>query len=269
MHRIVVGYDGSDRGADALALARVLAELLERGVAGTADGPIDVAVALVFPDGAIGAGGQRMLESDDRRHADRILDGARGAWPELSPGAFRVVQAGSPAEGLRRLADEQEADALVLGASHRSLPGRVFPGSVTERTLQGAPCALLVAPAGYGRRYGGSHPLRRLGVAYDGSVEASAALAQAERLAFGRDDVSVTVIDAADPVSELLEASHELDLLLLGSREQGALRRALLGSVSTPVVRGAACPLLVLPHGSVVVRSQGRHTPDGASSSSA
>jgi nucleotide-binding universal stress UspA family protein len=261
MHRIVVGYDGSDRSADALALARTLVGLLRNG---EVEGPIDVAVALVYPDGAIGVGGQRTLEGDHRRQASRILDSARQLWPELPPGAFRIVQAGSPAEGLQRLARERDVDALVLGASHRSLPGRVFPGSVTEQTLQDAPCAVLVAPAGYAAGYAAGRPLRRLGVAYDDSPEASAALTEAERLAFGRADVSVVVIKSADPVHELLDASHELDLLLLGTRGRGRFERALLGSVSTPVVRGAACPLLLLPHASVVARAQGRHTPDGA-----
>lgn len=260
MRRIVVGYDGTAQGADALALGRALAELLETGAA--AVGTVDVAVAVVFPDGSIGASGLRTLDGDHRRDAGGILDGARRAWPELSPGAFRVVQAGSPAEGLQQLARERDVDALVVGASHRSLPGRIFPGSVTEQTLHGSPCAVLVAPAGYAGDPA-ARPLRRLGVAYDGSPEARAALAEAERLAFGRADVSVVAIDAADPVRELLEATRTLDLLLLGSREHRLLRRTLHGSVSTPMVRGASCPLMVLPHGSVVARAQGRHTPDG------
>jgi nucleotide-binding universal stress UspA family protein len=264
MHRIVVGYDGSTRAADALALARMLVELLQTGVSGTSGPPIDVVVALVYPDGAIGASGQRTLDGDHRRRADRTLADARERWPELSPGAFRIVQAGSPAQGLQRLAREHRVDVLVLGASHRSLPGRVFPGSVTEQTLQDAPCAVLVAPAGYAGGYAAGRPLRRLGIAYDGSPEAREALAEAERLAFGRDDVSVRVIDAADPVHELIDASHELDLLLLGSRGHGRFHRALLGSVSAPVVRGAACPLLLVPHGSVVARAQAGDTPDGA-----
>lgn len=262
MHRIIVGYDGSPRGADALVLARTFAELLRDGAAGQA--AIDVAVALVYPDGPIGASGQRTLDGTHRQQAIRTLDGARRLRPELPSGAFRVVQAGSPAEGLRRVAREREAGALVLGASHRSLPGRVFPGSVTEQTLHDAPCAVLVAPAGYADGYAAGRPLRRLGVAYDGSPEARAALAEAERLACGETDVSVLVIDAADPVHELLEASRALDLLLLGSRGHGPVRRALLGSVSTPVVRGAACPLLLLSRGSVVVRAEDGHSPDGA-----
>jgi len=264
MHRIVVGYDGSTHAADALALARMLVELVRTGGAASSEPAIDVAVALVYPDGSIGPGGQRTLDGEHRRRADHTLAGARELWPELPLGAFRLVQAGSPAQGLQRLARERRSDVLVLGASHRSLPGRVFPGSVTDQTLHDAPCAILVAPSGYAGGYAAGRPLRRLGVAYDGSSEARAARAAAGRLADGRPDVSVRVIDAADPVHELIEASHELDLLLLGSRGRGRLHRALLGSVSAPVVRGAACPLLLVPPGSVVVRAQAGDTPDGA-----
>ena len=263
MHRIVVGYDGSTHAADALALARMLVELVRTGDAGTSEPATDVAVALVYPDGSIGASGQRTLDGDHRLRADHTLANARELWPELSPGAFRIVQAGSPAQGLQRLARERQTDVVVLGASHRSLPGRVFPGSVTEQTLHDAPCAVLVATAGYAAGYAAGRPLRQLGVAYDGSPEAQAARAVAQRLAAARDDVSVRTIDAADPVHALIEASHELDLLLLGSRGRGRLHRALLGSISAPVVRGAACPLLLVPRDSVVVRAQAGHTPDG------
>jgi len=289
MRRIVIGYDGSERGADALALGRALAEL--------AGGAVDVAVALVFPDGAVGASGVRQLDGEHRQTADRILAGARRAWPQLGPGAFRLVQAGSPAAGLHRLAQETDADALVVGASHHHAAGRVFPGSATEQTLHGAPCAVLVAPPGYAADGAGPpHALRRVGVAYDGTQEARVALDAARALLCRRDDVTVVVLDVVDlahpfaipyddptfvedvqaiadeqlreagaalhgiahveldrrdgdPVRELVDATHALDLLVLGSRGHGPIRRLLLGSVSTHVVRAAACPLLLLPHG--------------------
>jgi len=245
MRDIVIGYDGSERGQDAIALGRSLAELL----GADADGePPDVEVALVFPDGAVGASGERTLDGDHRRGADRILDGARQAWPELGPGAFHVVQAGSVSAGLHRLAQERDADVLVVGASHRTAAGRVFPGSATEQTLHGSPCAVLVAPPGYAAA---ARPLRRVGFAYDGSPEARTALEAVRRLAGRRDDVTVVELDRrdGDPVRELVDASAGLDLLVLGSRGRGPLRRLLLGSVSAHVVRHAACPLLLLPHG--------------------
>ncbi|MGZ4268334.1 MAG: universal stress protein [Solirubrobacteraceae bacterium] len=54
-----------------------------------------------------------------------------------------------------------------------------------------------------------------------------------------------------DPVRELLFEGKELDLLVCGSRSYGPLRRLLLGSTSTRLVREAPCPVMVLPRGAV------------------
>ena len=43
------------------------------------------------------------------------------------------------------------------------------------------------------------------------------------------------------------EASNGLDLLVMGSRGFGPLRRVLLGSVSSQLVRLAPCPVLIVP----------------------
>ncbi len=50
-----------------------------------------------------------------------------------------------------------------------------------------------------------------------------------------------------DPCRVLVDASRDLDLLLLGSRAYGPVRHALLGGVSAAVMREAHCPVLVLP----------------------
>jgi nucleotide-binding universal stress UspA family protein len=55
-------------------------------------------------------------------------------------------------------------------------------------------------------------------------------------------------IVVGDPVRALETEAHEgLDLLVLGSRGFGPLRRVLLGSVSSQLVRLAPCPVLVVP----------------------
>jgi nucleotide-binding universal stress UspA family protein len=50
------------------------------------------------------------------------------------------------------------------------------------------------------------------------------------------------------PAAEIVELAEELDagIVVVGSRGEGGLRRALLGSVSESVVRHAHCPVLVV-----------------------
>jgi len=51
------------------------------------------------------------------------------------------------------------------------------------------------------------------------------------------------------PVETLVELTHRVDLLVVGSRGWGPIRRILLGSTAARLVREAACPVLVLPRG--------------------
>jgi nucleotide-binding universal stress UspA family protein len=54
---------------------------------------------------------------------------------------------------------------------------------------------------------------------------------------------------------ELIAASRQLDLLVVGSRNYGPLRRALLGSVSGRVAEHAFCPIVVVPRSAVAERA--------------
>jgi nucleotide-binding universal stress UspA family protein len=51
------------------------------------------------------------------------------------------------------------------------------------------------------------------------------------------------------PAVELAARSAELDLMLVGSRGYGPLKRVILGSTARKLVRSAACPVIVLPRG--------------------
>lgn len=62
-------------------------------------------------------------------------------------------------------------------------------------------------------------------------------------------DAEGVVLDG-DPVATLVEESSADDVLFTGSRGQGPFRRVLLGSVSTHLLRDAACPVIVVPRGS-------------------
>ena len=52
-----------------------------------------------------------------------------------------------------------------------------------------------------------------------------------------------------DPATGVVNASTDLDLLVLGSRGYGPVRTVLLRNVSRTLVREGACSVLVLPRG--------------------
>jgi nucleotide-binding universal stress UspA family protein len=56
--------------------------------------------------------------------------------------------------------------------------------------------------------------------------------------------VSVITGEAAD---ELIKASRDADMLVVGSRGSGGFTRLMLGSVSSQVTHHAACPVVVVP----------------------
>jgi nucleotide-binding universal stress UspA family protein len=59
-------------------------------------------------------------------------------------------------------------------------------------------------------------------------------------------EVSVSVA-TGEATEELVAASRDAELLVVGSRGTGTFTRLLLGSVSSQVVHHAACPVTVVP----------------------
>jgi nucleotide-binding universal stress UspA family protein len=283
---LIVGVDGSERSADALALAARLAEPGQRLV-----------LAHVHPYGQL----SDLLSGDDyARLVREVAESTISAAQEmLHPGTERAMQLvanRSPAAGLHDLAAEQGAALIVVGSSHRSGLGRVFAGSVAESVLAGAPVPVAVAARGLA---GVQDSVRIVGCGFDGSPEAHEALGWAAdiarrrrarvdvlavhaRMAFGgvstagalgyqsandtirrtlekrMSDAIASLADGAefsgrlldgDPATELVKASSELDLLVIGSRGYGPVRTVLLGSVSRTLVREGACSVVVLPRG--------------------
>jgi nucleotide-binding universal stress UspA family protein len=276
--RLLVGYDGSDGGRDALELARVLAS--------TEDGSALVVVA-VMPYGPLPVGFTE-LEQDAAAEAEPLLDEARRRLAGLEVHT-RAFGGGSPAGVMTDLAESEGVDVVVLGSPHRGAVGRALIGSVAEGVLHGAPCAALVAPRGYAEN--GHGPFGTIAVAYDGTPEAKAALSRARELAeashaalriltvvappvalpgvVGYTPVNppepekvieegiaaagtAVAVDGrrldGSPAQALADACEDgVDLLVAGSRGYGPMTRVLLGSVSTRLISIAPCPVLVVP----------------------
>ena len=220
---------------------------------------------------------------------------------------IEAVGASSVGAGLHRIAGEHDSDLLVVGSCARGAVGRLLLGDDMRASLDGAPCAVAVAPRGYAEHPG---PLATIGVAYDGTDESEAALALA-RMVAGEHDARIealTVVgtptyaygvmvaidwsevlsdlereaqarlDAFDdvegsvvggiPTQALARFGEEVDLLVVGSRGFGPARRMLFGSTSEYLVRHIRCPLLIVRRG-VEARGEPTHATTGASGAGA
>ena len=181
--KILVGYDGREAGRDALALAASLR---------APDGA--VVAACVYPGfGRVRSESVETLLADaaSQTVAEAHAQADGGDWLQL-----RTVPGHSPAHGLHVFSEEIEADLVVVGSSNRAERGRVQAGSTGERLLNGSPCPVAIAPAGYAAQAGSP---RVIGVAYDGSEGSETALLEAAALA-AEFEASVKLITAVPPI---------------------------------------------------------------------
>jgi nucleotide-binding universal stress UspA family protein len=105
------------------------------------------------------------------------------------------IEHGSVGHGLHDAAVAHGADLIVLGSSHCGVLGRIFAGDDVAATLRSAPCAVAVAPRGFAAR---RPTLARIGVGYDGSAQAQAAMEVAKALA-AREGARVRALGVATP----------------------------------------------------------------------
>jgi len=277
---VVVGVDGREGGRDALALAGRLAAL--------AGGDV-VAVRVIPYDYYVGRGrgaGTAIVEADARAElvaalaAAGIVGRARVVF-DSSPARslHRIAEAedaglvvvGSTHHGrIGRVLAGDDAAATVCAAS---CPVAVAPPGLAgrERTtiarigvgFDGRPEAhqALALAAEVARRCGATVTVRSVVAAppgdevsdvYDeawlGRMTAAAAKDMRDTLDNLGAFVSGEVV-AGIPVRELARFSESVDLLVVGSRGWGPVRRILLGSTAAHLMREAKCPLLVLPRG--------------------
>jgi nucleotide-binding universal stress UspA family protein len=174
MSTILIGVDESTRSEDAIAFGNRLA--------GVSSAHVVVACAFPFND-AIRDGSSPTYRKALADQAEKTAAGMRDRLDAVAADRrqIRITPNPSAAHALHDMAQAEHADLMIVGSSHTGRMGRVAPGSTGERLLHGAPCAVAIVPDGYAGRT--EQPIRRIGVAYDGSDEATAAVAAAIELA--------------------------------------------------------------------------------------
>lgn len=268
---VVVGVDGRPGGLDAIALGRLL--IAPRG---------RLVLANVHRTEPKYAGHNPL--PDPRAEALRLL--ARAQQDAQVTAETAVHSDDWPASGMHAIAEQEHADVLVVGSSHRGVLGRVFIGDDSRAALHDAPCAVGIAPHGYA---GNDRQFKRILVGDDGSPESDSALDAAralgtqhgatvkvvsvvalqsvpqsegvpndwtlatdtalrlERERLSKIEGVETDVRFGEAPEELASAAEDADLLVIGSRGAGPIGRLIDGSMANHLARHSPCPLLVLP----------------------
>ncbi len=271
--KIIIGYDGGDGGRDAVAVAQAIG----------ASSNAELVVTGVFPQGPFVDREQEASFARKVQAAADLIGVKAEAFPSTSPAhglhdaaeefdADLIVVGSAHGTESGRMSAGDVGVQLLHGApcavavapagsrddgeSFRTV-GVALNGSRESREALGAAIELARAfgaglrlmtvsapePSAFGWGYGvfdlnaGMHEI------YQGHLDEAAKLVP--------DDVEVTSgVLTGGPVWELLDrAAEQVDLLCIGSRGYGPVRRVLLGSVSAHLMKHASGVVLVVPRG--------------------
>jgi nucleotide-binding universal stress UspA family protein len=280
--RYIVGYTPNERGADAVALAAVIAR--------TQDAHLDLVYVLgeqapyvaFNPEGnRVDAAEQQVLTA--RREALKLV-------PKGVQATFHVREAESFAGGLIEAAVEYSAGLIVVGAASNGLFKRFTVGSVANSLLHASPVPVALAPRGYQR----TDPLSRLTLLVGTRQGANAALEVAissarrrnlplrlvslveldelrqkvfdlhDALSPARQHVQTVLGEAADllppgrvsvtlahgrSIEEAIDSLgwEDGELVIIGSSRLAQHRQLFLGATASKVLRALPVPLVVVP----------------------
>jgi nucleotide-binding universal stress UspA family protein len=218
MRKIMVAHNGTAAAHDGLALASDLAKSMSCGLL----------IAYIVQEQPAARAMSGKYQRAMHGVTEAVLHPARERVDGMSLVEICPLAAPSTARGLLTLAEEERPDVLVLGSTHRGPLGRILIGGVAESLLHGSPRPVGVAPRGFAERP--REGLRTLGVAYDGSPSAVAALAAAGELAAAT-GAGIRLLAVAEPAGLRASIGHSaaaVDELFEHRREElrSARRRA-------------------------------------------
>jgi nucleotide-binding universal stress UspA family protein len=135
IHRILLGYDGSEAADTAFAFALELARKF--------DAELHV-IAIVRPPEFGDEVETRAVIENSRRHYEKVL-GTLSERLAKQPVAYRSsLVVGHPAEQMVRYAEEHSIDHIVVGHRGHTLFERWLIGSVARQVIAYAHCAVTV-----------------------------------------------------------------------------------------------------------------------------
>jgi len=273
---ILLAYDGSPSADDALAWAADLALAHDASVIVASACPTPaLAGPYVQAYGWYAALAENYAEMEAQMR--RASDDAAATLTQRGVRATARFLSGSPTREIARLAREERADLLVIGAGKGS-HGAARLGRVASGLLHQAPCSILFAR--------GSPDARRVLAATDGSRASARAVALALRFASAKHaELAVLhvldrahvgdpqpsregllkavtehlhlpeapsrvryLMDAGDPPERILQHARDesADLVVVGAHGKGLVERLTIGSTSGKVVQDASCSVLVV-----------------------
>jgi nucleotide-binding universal stress UspA family protein len=261
-HSIICGVDGSQPSRSAARVAARLANTLDLTLVlahATEDRP-----TFPYRDARLGEL-QRRRSIDD---GQQMLESIAAELPTVVPETKVVL--GPPAEALATLCRDETAELSIVGARARGPLAAALLGSVSARLASAAECPVLVVPGPEAaERFLALEPSDgSIVCGADGSAESDRALTVAADLAErmrlklvplyiddgtwedARAGHSAGVhVEPGEPVDALRWRARgdDASLIVVGSRGHGALRAAVLGSVSGALAATAPLPVLVVP----------------------
>lgn len=140
---MLVAFDGSPAGNDAVALGALLARSPGCELLVTCLFPTESLAGIPFEPRVtrIATGDRRIFVRQD---ADAVLAGARATLPDDLDATFLPLRCESARHGLRQLTLSETADMIVLGSTRRGRLERLLHPSLARGVLRDPPCAVTV-----------------------------------------------------------------------------------------------------------------------------
>lgn len=174
---VLVGVSPDDSGADAVALGALMARLLGQRITLVHVHPPTIDYPSI---GHVDAEWGAFLAEQGNSLLEKATEQLASEW-DFAEVDRRMVASRSVSRGLRQIAEELDASAVVIGSRPRHHEGRIVFGSVAHALLHSASQSVAMAPEGF--RDAAPRALDRLVVGFSADQESKETLRLASQVA--------------------------------------------------------------------------------------